>query len=55
MMQELNISMFVRKEDRDALESAQIASLIRSNSVSTSLQNNLSGHWTLTVKPENVK
>jgi hypothetical protein len=51
---ELSMSMFVRKEDRDALDEAVRASRIKAAAVVTRLQTS-GTHWTLTAKPEKTK
>jgi outer membrane murein-binding lipoprotein Lpp len=53
-MTELSMSMFVRKEDRDALDEALRAARVTAARVVTRLQDS-GTHWTLTAKPKGIK
>lgn len=53
-MTELSMSMFVRKEDRDALDEALRAARVTAARVVTRLQDS-GTHWTLTAKPKGTK
>lgn len=50
----MELSMFVRKEDRDALDEAMRAARVKAAAVVTELQNS-GTRWTLTAKPEKKK
>lgn len=53
-MTDLNLEMFVRKDDKDNLNEALIASRIKAARIVTHLQTS-GTHWTLTAKPDNHK
>lgn len=53
-MTELSMSMFVRKEDRDALDEALRAARVTAARVVTKMQDS-GTHWTLTAKPKGSK